>query len=61
MKFMIREASVWSDRYEEIEINTIEELKKLDEKNGHYGLVINFSTTNSSEMPTITIHNDYLY
>lgn len=32
MKFMIREASVWSNRNEEIEINAIEELKKLDER-----------------------------
>lgn len=60
MKFVVSEALIWSDWHEEIEINTIEELKKLDEKNGNHGLIINFSVNNCYETPTIIIYNGYI-
>lgn len=55
MKFILREAKDW-ERKEEIEVNTIEDLKNLSTENGGNDLILNFH----DEIPEILIYNDYI-
>lgn len=67
MKFYLKRAS---DDYRnipaEIEINSIEDLQNLDQKEGEHGLVIIFKgrlsspTACTSEMPCIIIYDDWI-
>ena len=61
MKFSLRKASDW-DFEEEIEVTTVEDLKKLDEEYGEHGLILRFDprTVEDFEYPTIKIYDDYV-
>lgn len=66
MKVILHKASDW-DFEEEIEVKTIEDLKKLDEEYGEHGLILRFDqltfdqlTLEEFEYPTITIYDDYV-
>lgn len=61
MKFSLHKASDW-DFEEEIEVTTVEDLKKLDEEYGEHGLILRFDwrTVEDFEYPTIKIYDDYV-
>lgn len=42
MKFTVQRASDWDNKTEQVTINTIEELRKLDEEYGNHGIIIRF-------------------
>jgi hypothetical protein len=62
---MIFKISKASDSYLEkpktIEINSIEDLKKIDDENNNCGLIITFNkNSGEEEYPTIVVYDDYV-
>lgn len=61
MTFKIRKASdSYTKESETIEINSIEDLKKIDDDNSNCGLIITFKTYSEEDCPTIVIYDDYV-
>ena len=63
MKCDIQKASNLGKIIKSVDIQTLEELKKLDAEFGCHSLVLKFTdyTNNELENPLITIHDDWLY
>ena len=61
MTFSIRRASdSYTKEDETVEINSIEDLKKIDDENKNCGLIITFGTCFDNEKPSIVIYDDYV-
>lgn len=61
MTFSIRKASdSYTKEDETIEINSIEDLKKIDDENENCGLIISFETHSGRYKPSIVIYDDYV-
>ena len=61
MTFKIRKASYsYTKESETIEINSIEDLKKIDDENSNCGLIITFTSFSGEAKPEIVIYDDYV-
>lgn len=62
MIFKIRKASrAYHDPFKRIEINTLEDLKKIDDENENCGLIVDFASYDDEEEDGhITIYDDYI-